>query len=161
MSHTEESVNALGNTIGPFYLLEGLIDYFKKPEAEINEAVSRQELLYAITADNVKVFPVWQFDLDGYVSKTLRNVAKILYSAEPRSTKSKDGTPLPGYGWSTLTFLSANFPLGFDEIDVSQPGLEHLADIKTVPVYTHLINGEFVEEIEVEAEEYRFRVTTP
>lgn len=161
MSNTENLKNNLGSTIGPFYLLDNLSNYLNKSVEEAEEAMEKYELLYAITADDVTVFPVWQFNFDGTVSQTLQDVARILYRAELKSLTSKDGKHLPGYGWSTLAFLSANFPFYFDEIDFSQPGSEHLADVRTVPVYTNLCNGEFIEEITVEAEEYCYRMTSP
>lgn len=154
MQDNEQTVK-MANAIGPYYDVGGLSSHIGKSDEEISEGIVNHDILSAVTADDIIVFPVWQFEEDGTVNKNLREAAKILYSAELGSYYAEDGSMLAGAGWFALSFLTLPFPFSLPDgsPDPSYKGAEKL------PLYRHLQQGSFVPEIMWEIEDQHHRMT--
>lgn len=146
----------LGNAIGPYYDLAGLAAGFGKSDDEISESIFTHDILAAVTADDVIVFPVWQFEEDGSVNANLREAAKILYSVEHSSFYSEDGSMLAGAGWFALSFLIMPFP--FSLPDGSSDPL--YAGSEKLPIYKHLQQDSFIQEIMWEIHDQHHRMAS-
>lgn len=155
MQDNEQTVR-MGNAIGPYYDLAGVAAGFRKSNEEISASLLTHDVLAAVTADDVIVFPVWQFEEDGSINADLLEAAKILYSAEHPSFYSEDGSMLAGAGWFALSFLILPFPFSLPDgsSDPLYIGSERL------PIYRHLQQGSFVQEIMWEIQDQYHRMTS-
>lgn len=153
---TSDQDNTLAERTGPFYSLVGLCEWLNKSEDWVFKKVQYREILAASTVDGIMLFPVWQFEEDGSVNADLQKAIKVLYSAEPKVSFESKGKLLPGACWFTLSFLTLDYPFTLPtNVSTEQKDAERL------PLYRHLRNGYFVEEIMWEVNDQAYRMTSP
>lgn len=121
--------NELAERTGPFYNTEGLVSWLGIDESEVKRRISSGEVLTTVTADEVNLFPVWQFNEDGTINPDLLDVIAILNSGR---TELGDQ-----HGWTVALWLSTKFS-GLQDADSVQEGN---LKITAVPLYEHLKNG--------------------
>jgi len=141
--------NELAERTGPFYNLEGVKSWLGIDDAELSRRISEDEILVTVTADGVSLIPAWQFNDDGTVNPDFLAVLKTLNAG---SSELGDTT-----GWTVALWLSTKLA-GLADTN-TEDGKKEKSE--SVPLYQHLKNGNFTEEIKELAENDARRWAAP